>query len=179
MGPQAYPRASSRSVREILDAVRHLVRSLRLTHQDARRRIGLSAAQVFVLQSLKDGEGASLNDVAERTSTDQSSVSVVVARLAKQGLLSRERSAHDGRQLVLKLTPEGRALLRDAPPSLAQETLVAALEGLSVVERRTLARLLKRVVETMGADARVPAMFFETQPKARRTTEKETRRHGA
>jgi DNA-binding MarR family transcriptional regulator len=156
--------------------VRHLVRALRLTHQDARRRVGLSAAQVFVLQSLGNGEGASLKDVAERTSTDQSSVSVVVARLAERGLLTRERSAHDARQLVLKLTPEGRGLLREAPPSLAQETLVVALESLSVVERRTLARLLKRVVETMGADARVPAMFFEAQPRARRA--KETKHHG-
>lgn len=176
MGAQVSPRRSARrpaaSVREILDAVRHLVRALRLSHQDALRRVGLSAAQVFVLQSLKDGGPWSLGEVATATATDQSSVSVVVARLVKARLVSRRRSTRDGRRLELSLTSAGRALLRKAPPSLAQESLVKALLELSPAERRSLGRLLSRVVTAMGAGDQPPGMFFEPRGKG-------VRRHGS
>jgi DNA-binding MarR family transcriptional regulator len=165
---QRRTRPPADSVREILDAVRHLVRELRLSHQEALRRVGLSAAQVFVLQSLEDGQPLSLGEVAKRTATDQSSVSVVVARLVKARLVNRRRSLRDGRRLELGLTPAGRALLRKAPPSLAQESLVQALEKLPSGERHSLARLLGRVVVAMGAGKRAPRMFFEPGDKDRR-----------
>jgi DNA-binding MarR family transcriptional regulator len=162
------PTPPAESVREVLDSVRQLVRALRLSHQEALRRVGLSAAQVFVLQSLEDGQPLSLGEVAERTATDQSSVSVVVARLVRARLVGRRRSLRDGRRLELSLTPAGRALLRKAPPSLAQESLVDALEALAPDERRSLGRLLGRVVVAMGAGHRAPRMFFEPGEKDRR-----------
>jgi DNA-binding MarR family transcriptional regulator len=172
MGAQVFARRSPRrpaeSVREVLDGVRHLVRALRLSHQEALRRVGLSAAQVFVLQSLNDGDPLSLGELAKSTATDQSSVSVVVARLVEARLVSRRRSLRDGRRLELSLTPAGRALLRKAPPSLAQESLVQALEDLAPSERRELARLLGRVVVAMGAGDRAPGMFFEPRGKGAR-----------
>jgi DNA-binding MarR family transcriptional regulator len=147
----------------ILDAIRHLVRALRLSHQEAERRAGLSAARLFVLQSLEDGRGLSLREVAARTATDPSSVSVVVARLVEAGLVRRRRSRGDGRQLELTLTARGHARLGKAPASLAQPSLVQALERLSARERTTLGRLMGRVVAAMGAGTEAPEMFFETR----------------
>ena len=168
------------SVRTIVDAIRHIVRAIRLSHHEAERRVGLSAAQLFVLQALKDGRGLSLRDVAERTATDQSSVSVVVARLVEGGLVSRRRSARDGRQVELALTPKGRTRLRRAPASLAQQSLVDALETLTSDERGRLGRLLGRVVTAMGVGQGAPEMFFETRPTEPRARAKARRtRHGS
>jgi DNA-binding MarR family transcriptional regulator len=155
-------------VRAILDSVRHIVRALRLSHLEAERKVGLSAAQLFVLQTLKDGHVRSLRDIAAGTATDASSVSVVVARLVEAGLVRRRRSVHDGRQLELSLTARGRARLAAAPPSLAQQSLVDALETLTPGERQSLSGLLRRVVDGMGADHGTAEMFFETRPAARR-----------
>ncbi|HEX3345342.1 MAG TPA: helix-turn-helix domain-containing protein, partial [Polyangiaceae bacterium] len=75
-----------------MDALRRVVRDLRLSARDAERSAGISGAQLFVLQSLRNEAAASLNELAERTLTDQSSVSVVVKRLADRKLVARKES---------------------------------------------------------------------------------------
>ena len=102
----------------------------------------------------------SLGELADRTFTHQSSVSVVVSRLVARGLVARWPSAADGRRVELALTAPGRALLRRAPAA-AQERLIAGLQRLPVAERRALAVTLVRLVREIGVDRTVPGMFFE------------------
>jgi len=147
-------------LRVVLDAFRHIVRELRVSSRAAEARVGLSAAQLFALHRLAEGQALSLGELAERTFTHQSSVSVVVRRLAERRLVAKRVSRADGRRVELTLTPAGRALLRRAPAA-AQERLITALSRLSVPERHRLARSLSRVVREMGADGQVAAMFFE------------------
>ena len=165
MGSQAIP-AAAREVRASLDAIRRIVRLLRESSGAAQRRAGVSGAQLFVLQQLKAGAALSLRDLAERTATHESSVSVVVQRLVDAGLVARKESARDGRRLELSLLPPGRALLRRAPP-LAQEKLLAALEQLDARDRRALARSLTALVAGLGLAAQPPEMFFEERRRAR------------
>src|SRR3954462_12187762 len=61
-----------------VDAVRRLIRGLRLAEQRTRITSGLSAAQLFVLGELRDADGVSLTELAGRTLTDRTSVSAVV-----------------------------------------------------------------------------------------------------
>src|SRR5205809_4312238 len=101
----------------ILDSIRRLVRLLRLADRAAQNELGLSGAQLFVLQELGRSPSLSLNELAERTRTDQSSVSVVVTRLVESGHVTRDRDTRDARRLVLNLTKTGKALLQKAPPA--------------------------------------------------------------
>ncbi|HEY7513753.1 MAG TPA: MarR family winged helix-turn-helix transcriptional regulator, partial [Vicinamibacteria bacterium] len=144
------------------NAVRRLVRALRLGNLQAERRVGISAAQLFVLQRIGRGRVLSLNEVAARTATDQSSVSVVVGRLVRRGLLSRRRSVEDGRRLEIAATPRGRRLLERAP-GVVQHDLVRGIQGLPSRDRRQLGRLLHRLVAAMGFGERAPRMFFEDE----------------
>ena len=73
----------------VLDAIRRLVRHLRLADRAAQGELGISGAQLFVLVELGKTGSLSLNDLAARTRTDQSSVSVVVSRLVDAGLVTR------------------------------------------------------------------------------------------
>src|SRR4051794_8130303 len=68
-------------VRAIMDAIRRIVRVLRVSSRAAEKQVGLSGAQLFVLHKLADTPALSLNELADRTRTHQSSVSVVVQRL--------------------------------------------------------------------------------------------------
>src|SRR5450432_2546863 len=74
-----------REVREVLNALRRIVRSLRVSSRTAEQRVGLSGAQLFVLQCLARQSPCSVSELAARTATDQSSVSVVVSRLVALG----------------------------------------------------------------------------------------------
>jgi len=151
--------------RRALDGLRAVVQALRESSRSAEQSMGLSGAQLFVLQKLGESPAISLNELAQRTHTHQSSVSVVVTRLVRRGLIQRLRSTTDARALELKLTAQGRALLRRAPGA-AQDRLIAAIEALGAARRRQLASTLDEVAGTLAVPAAPPAMFFE-EPAAR------------
>lgn len=154
-------RAGSRdAIRGVVDALRRVVRDLRLSARDAERAAGISGAQLFVLQALADASAASLNDLADRTLTDQSSVSVVVKRLVDRKLVARKPSSVDARRVELSLTAAGRRLLARCPEP-TQMRLVAALRRLSPAEVQGLTRGLGALVREMGLETEAPRMFFD------------------
>jgi len=143
-----------------MDSLRRIVRALRLADRGAERQMGLSGAQLFVLHKLEGSDAISLNELAERTHTHQSSVSVVVQRLVEKRLVHRTRSTADARRVELKLTAAGQRALGKAPQS-AQDKLIDALARTRSADRAHLARLLGRMVEEMGLLAEEAGMFFE------------------
>jgi len=156
--------------REILDAVRRIVRALHESSRAAEKTLGLSGAQLFVLQKLADAPGLSLNALAAETHTHQSSVSTVVSRLVDRGLVLRTASADDARRLELRASAEGRRLVARAPDA-AQARLIEAIEQLPAPRRRTLARSLVALTSAMDLTGRAPTMFFDNpERKGRRGT---------
>ena len=130
-----------------------------MSSRQAEQHVGLTGAQLFVLQQLGHSPCASLNDLASRTMTHQSSVSVVVTRLVAKGLVRRVPSSVDARRRELALTPRGRTALSRAP-ELAQELLIEAVGALSPKTRAGLANGLRDVVRHMGIDDARPAHLF-------------------
>jgi DNA-binding MarR family transcriptional regulator len=157
--------AGHADVRAALDALRRIVQGIRSLGAQAERRTGLSGAQLFVLQQLAEAPAQSLNELAARTRTHQSSVSTVVTRLVARRLVSRRRSAEDGRRLLLEATPAALALLAGAPET-AQGRLIAGLEALPQGRRRSLARDLAALVTALGMDDEPAAMFLEASEKS-------------
>lgn len=148
----------------ILDSIRRLVRLLRLADRSAQTEVGLSGAQLFVLQELARTPSLSLNELAERTRTDQSSVSVVVTRLVEADLVSRDRDTRDARRLVLNLTKGGRSVVQKAPRA-AQEQIITILESMPAAERKRFAESFERLVDGLGAEkAPAPMLFVEDEP---------------
>jgi MarR family transcriptional regulator, lower aerobic nicotinate degradation pathway regulator len=144
----------------ILDDLRRVVRSLRESSREAERRLGVSGAQLFVLQSLADGPALSLNELAARTRTHQSTVSVVVSKLVERALLTRSTSSEDARRIELAVTKRGLALLGRAPHA-AQDGLITGIERLPRTQQKALAEALRALVVAMRLDGAEPEMFFE------------------
>ena len=57
----------------ILDALRSIVRELRLASREAEQRVGVHGAQLHALRQLADAPSMSLTELADRTHTDISS----------------------------------------------------------------------------------------------------------
>jgi DNA-binding MarR family transcriptional regulator len=146
----------------VIDSLRRIVRALRESSRAAEESLGVSGAQLFALQALARSPNLSLNELAARTRTHQSTVSVVVKRLVEQGLVRRNTSASDGRRMELTVTRRGAALLERAPHA-AQERLIAGIDRLPVRERRMLASALERLVAAMAATEGEATMFFEEE----------------
>jgi DNA-binding MarR family transcriptional regulator len=156
---QSAPALSHEST-AILDDLRRLVRVLRESSRAAESELGVTGAQLFVLRALAGTPALSLNALAARTRTHQSSVSVVVKRLVARGFVSRTASAEDARCLELKLTRRGRLLLERAPLA-AQDRVIHGIEALPAQQRALLAGGLQALLRAMGSEDDAPEMFFE------------------
>ena len=76
MGP--HTNQAGTPARDVLDSLRRIVRSLLESSRRAEQQLGITGAQLFVLEKLAAARALSLNELAERTHTHQSSVSTVV-----------------------------------------------------------------------------------------------------
>lgn len=122
----------------VVDAIRSIIQTLRNSGRETEQKLGISSAQLYVLAELRDRPALSINELAERTYTHQSSVSMVVARLVENGLVTRSASSRDGRRLSISLTPAGRAMLRRSPDPV-QARLMNALRALPRADLKELA----------------------------------------
>jgi hypothetical protein len=138
-GPMQSTASSRSDLTAALDAIRRIVRVLRQSSARTERELGVGGAQLFVLHQLASAPAGSVNQLAARTYTHQSSVSVVVQRLVEQWLVAR---------------------LVERAPMPVQVRLIQGLSALGPTELANLSRLLRRVVQGMGAAGEPPSMLF-------------------
>ena len=149
-----------KEVATVVNGLRRIVRALHRSHRQAEQKFEVSAAQLLVLQRLAEVPSLSVNELADRTFTHQSTVSVVVTRLVGRGLVRRTRADDDARRAELALTGSGRVLLQRAMSSaLAQ--LIDALDAMPTSRLRLIGGCLDGVVDALGVSAEPPGMFFE------------------
>src|SRR5688572_6178074 len=146
-----------------IDAIRRIVRALRVSAQRTQRRVGVSAAQLFVLAQLEPERELSLGDLADRTLTDRTSVAAVIERLVAGGLVVREWSTDDLRRAAVRITPAGRRLLRRAPEA-PTTTLIAALESLPADTLKMLGAGLTELTGAMGLSTKPARLLFDDAP---------------
>jgi len=88
--------------------------TLRARMDEALRPLGLSAPQYLCLELLSRAPGASTSELAREAFVTRQTMSTLLRTLVDRGLARRAEQAPSGRALPLRLTPEGRRLLRKA-----------------------------------------------------------------
>jgi DNA-binding MarR family transcriptional regulator len=135
-----------------------VVQNLRRISKAVRRQIAahaeglaITVPQLSVLWSLWDEDGVLTSKLIEGTNLDGGTITGVVDRLERKGLVRRERDAEDRRVVRVFLTAKGRKL---EPPlrQIVNDIEDRAVDGLSASEIERLNRMLHRVGENLGAD---------------------------
>ena len=93
-----------RAARDLRVLLGRLVRRLREVYDTS----ALTPSQMSVLTRLDKDGPASGSDLATAEGVRPQSVATILAALAGQGLVHRTPDPHDGRRLVVRLTPAGR-----------------------------------------------------------------------
>ena len=115
----------------------------------------LSIAMWRALVALSDNGGQRLVDLSAMTSIDVSTLSRMVTRLARLGLVTRTRSRKSDREIVVTLAPKGRTMLfRLIPTALRFER--AAIARISPDDLAVVKRVLRQMHENMAG---LPALF--------------------
>ena len=120
----------------------------------------LTPRQLALLATLAREEGVSQTVLTERTGIDRSTLADIVRRMQRKGLLQRRRTKEDARAYAVKLTDEGRRVLRMAEP-LAKKVDERLLGALPAKERENFVEALRALgyttAEANSAIGRIPA----------------------
>jgi DNA-binding MarR family transcriptional regulator len=109
----------------------------------------LSITQLRLLGILRDREPAML-DLARYLHLGKSSVSGLIDRAERRGLVERTTAPHDGRAVHVRLTLAGRRLTEEVAPQ-AKARLAGLLDALPARDRARLASLAATVVSEQAA----------------------------
>jgi len=143
---------------DIVNGLRRIVRAIELYSQEIYKGFGLTGPQLWALKTLSRRGALATTDLATALAVQPSTLSVLVDRLEKRGLVRRDRPRADRRFVEIGLTSQGAALAARAPEP-AQGRLLHGLRSRSTRELRAIRSSVDRLVEMMEA-SQVEARFF-------------------
>jgi DNA-binding MarR family transcriptional regulator len=157
------PEAYKVQVDRIVETIIYLyTESRRLTKEQAARH-GLTGPQLSVAKILEDIGDLSLSELSERINAQNSTVTGIVDRMEREGLVERKRSSDDRRVVHIRLTKKGLELSRSLkfePFEVFRDAFSAALTHDELVQLLALLDKLVTFVRTQvasKADARSAA----------------------
>jgi len=142
----------------IVQGLRRIVRALYNHSQEVRAAYGLTAAQLWALRELLKRGRTPMGQLADALMVHQSSVSLLIGRLERRGLVRRVAGGVDKRVVNVELTRRGEILIADAPEA-AHGRMMHGLDEISSKEVRELRTAIDRLVDTMEVKD-VKARFF-------------------
>lgn len=126
----------------------HMARLFAAGLQKRLHPLGIAPAQFMVLLELWLEDGLTQRDLLDRLDVEQATMANTLARMQRDGLITRDPSKHDKRARIIRLTDKARALQGPAQAA-AQAQNAAALSGLSPAEQAQLIHLMQQVISTL------------------------------
>lgn len=131
-----------------LDAIKTLkqiMKTLKKAVEADYKELQLTGPQGFMLGTLACNDPMKISDLSEKMALSNSTVSGIVDRLEKQGLVERSRSAQDRRVVMVKVTEQFKKCKRDKMTRIediiqqqmscaTQEELEKILDGLTILK---------------------------------------------
>jgi DNA-binding MarR family transcriptional regulator len=129
-----------------LAAIRHAMRR----HVEAEfAQAALTVPQKALMQVVVFHHGVSLKELSRQLSLAHSTVSGIVDRLEKRGLVERRPDPEDGRISRIHPAPPVAEFVRTQIPALTRGPLQAALKRARPAERAAMERALSRLRELL------------------------------
>ena len=105
---------------------------------------GLTVSQFGVLEAIYHIGPLSQAELARKILRSTGNITMVIDNLEKRGLVRRERRQGDRRYNAVRLTPEGKELIRTIFP-LHAEKILKAMNALTRAEQETLGHLCRKL----------------------------------
>jgi DNA-binding MarR family transcriptional regulator len=142
--PEPIPSEVKSSVDSILEALLYLYTESRRVTKELARRADLTGPQLTVLKLLEGVGDLSLSELSERIRAQNSTVTGIIDRMEREGLVLRARSSEDRRVFHIRLTEKGARIAREIAVE-PMEVFRSALEVLSPAEARTMLEILTKI----------------------------------
>lgn len=135
---------------EVLKILRKIIRAIDLQSKQLVKEYGLTGPQILILKEAYGREGITVTEIASNINLSQSTVTNIIHRLEKRGLLKRKRSNLDKRRVIVSIEEPGLDLIKH-DPSLLQEHFIERFRKLGDWEQTAILSSLQRVAAMMDA----------------------------
>jgi DNA-binding MarR family transcriptional regulator len=134
----------------IVHALRRLVRALEINSRRLAAETGVTSAQLSCMKMLDLEDVDTATEVARRVHLSPSTVVGILDRLEDRKYITRQRDGRDRRVVRVKLTKEGKALVRKTPHPV-RNLLELQRNGLTESDANRIADSLEKLVGVLGA----------------------------
>ncbi len=134
----------------VLIAIRKIIQAIDLNSKRLVKQVGLTGPQLVILQEISRLGTVSVGEVAKNVSLSQGTVTGILERMEKQGVVTRQRSSQDKRKVMVWITESGKTRLSNAPP-IMQESFLGEFSQLDSWEKTMILSALQRLVFMMDA----------------------------
>lgn len=148
-----HPRSLSLSDSVLLE-LRKISQAVDMRSKRLERQAGITVSQLLILREVAAGEDFSVGEIARDVSLSQGTVTGILERMEKRGLVMREKSEEDRRRVLVRITDPGKTVLHRALPlmrepfarqfnrlpSWKQTMILSSLQQLSTIMQTDSAR---------------------------------------
>jgi DNA-binding MarR family transcriptional regulator len=133
-------------VDQVLEAIIYFTTETRRITKELAKRSNLTGPQLTILKILETIGDLSLSEVSDRIRAQNSTVTGIIDRMEREGLVQRVRSVEDRRVIRIHLTEKGEKLARSIPVE-PMEVLRGALAGLAPAETKEFLRIMTKIAK--------------------------------
>ena len=112
--------------------------------------LGITYPQYLVLMVLWEKDNQPVNDIAHRLLLETNTVTPLLQRMEKLGIVSRKKGEQDKRQQIVSLTPKGKQLEEEAyaqiPAGMGEQLSACPLQ---LEDYQHLAQELDTIIESL------------------------------
>ncbi|MRG91517.1 MarR family winged helix-turn-helix transcriptional regulator [Polyangium spumosum] len=145
----------------IVETIIYLYTESRRLTKGMAAQFGLTGPQLTVIKLLEELGDLSLSSLSERIRAQNSTVTGIIDRMEREGLVKRERSTTDRRVVYIRLSEKGEKLAREiqvepmeifrsALTVLSEDDLGHLLRILTKLQKRVVSHVEGRVSEAEG-----------------------------
>jgi len=138
-----------------MHALRKIIQIVDLNSRRLVKRVGLTSPQLVILKEISGAEAVSAGTIAKAVSLSQATVTGILERMEKRGLVLRCRDHRDRRRVMVRVTDLGQQVVDTAPP-LMQEAFVEQFERLPEWEQTMILSSLQHLVAIMDSRGVAP-----------------------
>ncbi|GAF78474.1 unnamed protein product [marine sediment metagenome] len=135
---------------EIVIALRQISRAMSIYSKSLDKHYGLTSPQLLILHELFQSDQIVIGEIARKISLSQATVTEIIDRLTIKGLVTRAKNNFDRRQVLIKITPNGKDII-NKKPSLLQKEFLLEFSQLQKWEQHLLLSSVERIASMMKA----------------------------
>lgn len=114
------------------------------------RQYGITYPQYLVLMLLWEQDNRIISEITDRLHLETNTITPLLQRMEKQGLIVRQKSKADSRQRIISLTGDGKRLeeqIKEVPNCLVRRIVES---GMSEEELKAMIPLLDKFIQVVA-----------------------------